>query len=1187
VLSIGKLTAGQQAYYQAQVAQGRDDYYSGRGEAPGQWTGRLAAELGLEGRVTSEAFDALLLHGRHPLSGEALRPASRITAYDFTFSAPKSVSVLYAIAGEETSEGLREAHDEAVAAAMDYLEREAISARRGKGGRERVEASGVVGGAYRHRMSRERDPQLHTHVVTANLSRGVDGKWGALHAYPAYQHAKAAGCAYEAHLRWAIHERLPWVEWGPVKNGIAEIVSVPEEVLVEFSRRRQQILEWVAEHGAADAGLRLENAVLATRPRKPEEIDTPSWRADARARAQEHGFGRDELAALAGRDVDQEQAAITDGVAARRSHVEHGQAGLDAQLAGELAGPYGLTRMRNTFAVRHAMAEVAGAARQGASVAEVEARTERVLRDPGMLFVADDRERRYTTVDLRDHEALIVEGAERRRGAGIARVDEHVVARALEGWPVRLNDGQRAVLARLTSSGHGFEHVEALAGTGKTTLLGAVAECYRAQGFQVVGVAKTARAVRELKERAGIPRSWTGAQLLGSMDRYGGGFGPAPTVLLFDEAAMCETREATRILAQAEADRVKVIAVGDSGQLPAVEAGGWFGALTRRLGALELTEVMRQRDAQEREALAKVRSADPQPYLALKRERGELVTHASVEAAEDAAVHAWQRARETAGTAQVVMVARDNARRARLNQTARGLLAAEGELAGPAVTIGGREFAVGDRVIARRNDRLRDVDNGMRGTVVAVDAAAAVVTIEADAGGRRQLDRGYVEEHLEHAYALTGHGTQGGTLERTVVVGRPEEFSLNWGYTALSRAREQTEVYLVAERRPPPGREELAPGEDLSRSREQAIAVMAASLRRPDVEDLAIEQLAAAETGGEVELDDRTPVAQPMAQEAAADRLEADAAREPAHARDVADDARPVERETVRVPDPLEAQRRALGPNRAGRLPEPTSTGRGWLAGRSEEELAALCAEHAAAVERLDVAGALEAARLQAAWAAAAESREAAHARLAELRAQRDALGPLRRRERRDLDQAIATQQRVVDRSAQELQRFEREEQALRTAGRHPDAWLERDGHDAVTWAEASRERAIRRELAAREAEQRAVSDPPAHVLDALGARPDAAADRARWDQLARALERHRITHDVDVAREGALGTEPTAARPGRQDTREEGLDRFRRDRRDLAERVQAFRADRGLEHLAAELGREIDSPGPEGGFEL
>ena len=1173
MLSIGKLTAGQHAYYQEQVAHGRDDYYSGKGEALGVWSGRLASELALDGQITSEAFDALLMHGRHPVTGEELRAPSRITAYDLTFSAPKSVSVLYAIADDETSDALREAHDEAVAAALDYLEREAVSARRGKGGHERVAASGLVAGAYRHRMSRARDPQLHTHVVAANLTRGADGKWGALHAYPVYQHAKAGGCLYEAQLRAAIRERLPSVRWGPVRNGIAEIEGVPEDVLREFSKRREQIRAWIAAHGEADAGPRNENAVLATRPRKPAEIDTPSWRAQVRADAAKLGFGADELAALLGRDVDAAALAVTDGPGRRAAYAAGGEAALEAEVGHDLAGPYGLTRMRNTFAVRHAVEQVASAARQGATVGELEARTERVLDDPGMLFVGADDERRYTTVDLRGHEETIVDGVARRRDAGVGRVEPHVVARALDGWPVELNAGQRAVLERVTRSGHGVEHVEALAGTGKTTLLGAIAECYRAQGYQVQGVAKTARAVRELKERAGVSRSWTGSALLGSIEHYGEGFGRAPTVLLFDEAAMCETREASPLLAQAEADGVKVIAVGDSGQLPAVEAGGWFGALTRRFGALELTEVMRQRDPRERDALAKVRAGHPTSYVALKRDRGELRIHRTPEAAEQAAVAAWTAARAGLGAGQVVMVARDNARRERLNHAAREVLGAEGALGDAAVEVAGREFAVGDRVITRRNDRLRDVDNGMRGTIVAVDPGAASIILEADAGGRRELDRGYVEQHLEHAYALTGHGTQGGTLDRTVVVGRPEEFSRNWGYTALSRARDTTEIHVVAERRAPAGREELAPGEDLERTGGEARKAMAASLRRTDVEDLAIEQLAAeeAEANRHLTQEDRI-AAQPVAQEAAADRLDAEASR--AHTRAGAREA-PSGRDTVRVPDPLQRQRRALGPERAGRLPEPTRTGRAWLAERDDRGLAELQAQHAPAVERLDVAAALEAARLDDAAAAVRGRRAELEERMAGLRARVGELGALRRGARRELERQIEMHERAAARLGEELRRLELQEHALRAAGRHPDAWIERDGRDAVTWAEAAREQQVRRERAARDAEQRAVSDPPAHVRDTLGTRPDLPGERERWDDLARALERHRVVHELDVERDGALGPAPASTASPSTTTR----DAYRQDRDRLAERVRALREERGLQPAQAAQAPEPEAP--------
>ena len=195
MLSIGKLTVEQSRYYERQVAQGRDDYYSGRGESPGRWTGSGAETLGLGGRVDDDGFMALM-EGRDPGTGERLKRVggrSKVAAFDLTFSAPKSVSVLFAIGEPGLAGALVEAHEAAVDAALGYLEREACRVRRGRGGVRREVGEGFVAAAYRHRMSRAEDPQLHTHVVAANMARGADGRWTALDATPIYQHAKAAG----------------------------------------------------------------------------------------------------------------------------------------------------------------------------------------------------------------------------------------------------------------------------------------------------------------------------------------------------------------------------------------------------------------------------------------------------------------------------------------------------------------------------------------------------------------------------------------------------------------------------------------------------------------------------------------------------------------------------------------------------------------------------------------------------------------------------------------------------------------------------------------------------------------------------------------------------------------------------------------------------------------------------------
>ena len=152
--------------------------------------------------------------------------------------------------------------------------------------------------------------------------------------------------------------------------------------------------------------------------------------------------------------------------------------------------------------------------------------------------------------------------------------------------------------------------------------------------------------MRELTEQAGIGQAWTLTRLALDLDRDDRGFGSGPMVLILDEAGMASTRETARVMAHAHAAGVKVIAIGDSGQLSSVQAGGWLGSLTKRLGSHELREVMRQRDPRERQLLARVRRGDPTDYTAEKAARGQLHIYAgdAPGAGEYAAVAAWRDA---------------------------------------------------------------------------------------------------------------------------------------------------------------------------------------------------------------------------------------------------------------------------------------------------------------------------------------------------------------------------------------------------------------------------------------------------------------------------------------------------------------------------------------------------------------
>ena len=162
--------------------------------------------------------------------------ADRVTGWDLTFSAPKSVSVLWATAGAEVGFDVRDAHDAAVAAAVAYLEEHAAFARTGKAGVRQVDTDGFVAAGFVHRSSRAGDPQLHTHVLVSGRVRCAgDGVWRALDSRGLHRQLKPAGMVYQAALRVELTERLG-VQWGPVdRHGQADIDGVPAELAALFS----------------------------------------------------------------------------------------------------------------------------------------------------------------------------------------------------------------------------------------------------------------------------------------------------------------------------------------------------------------------------------------------------------------------------------------------------------------------------------------------------------------------------------------------------------------------------------------------------------------------------------------------------------------------------------------------------------------------------------------------------------------------------------------------------------------------------------------------------------------------------------------------------------------------------------------------------------------------------------------
>ncbi len=777
MLSIGKMVAGAEDYYLGIVAQGKEEYYTGTGEALGNWVGSGTTALGLRGEVVPDDLRAILAgaspHDGSPLGAGRGSP-SRVSGFDLTFSAPKSVSVLWGLGDSETSAAVRAAHDQAVAEGLEYLERHATMARRGAGGERRIETSGLVAATFVHRTSRNGDPQLHTHVLAANVVLGADGRWSSPDARLLYFHARTAGFIYQASLRANLVETLG-VRFGPVTRGSAELVGADPSLLRRFSTRRAEIEEYLSERGES-SGRTAELAALATRAPKPsndaigDAVDLRSlWRNQALA----VGIDPDADIATVGRP---RAVVISDNAA--------------TGLTERLVSAEGLTAQDSVFERRDLIRVIAESMPDGAHLDALEGVADRVLVEPSVVTLdgmGRGGEGLQTTRELLEVETALLEVAGSHGQDGAGGVDGRLVACALADYS-HLSAEQASMVRRLATSGAGVQIVVGKAGAGKTTALAVTREVFASAGYVVSGTALSARAAEELEVSAGIP-SVTLARLLGELDDGTRVIG-SRDVLVVDEAGMVGTRTIGRLIDEASSG-AKLILVGDPLQLAEIQAGGTFRALAHRLGAIELNENRRQHEAWQRRALDELRSGDVAKALLAYEAHDRIRISTTMAAVKIDMVERWLETRDS-GALMLAVNRRDVDD---LNAVARTKLIECGLLGDEVLRTEERSFALSDEVVCLRNARKLGVLNGTRGTVVGFDTDGLHIET---AGGPRVLPTRYIESrHLTHGYATTVHKAQGATYDRAFVLAT-DSLTREAGYVAMSRARRGTELFVVS-----------------------------------------------------------------------------------------------------------------------------------------------------------------------------------------------------------------------------------------------------------------------------------------------------------------------------------------------------------------------------------------------------
>ncbi|MEO0488330.1 MAG: MobF family relaxase [Cyanobacteria bacterium J06659_2] len=845
---------------QAENYYEKDDYYTqGSTESESQgdakWFGQGAAALSLVGAVDKPTFQKLLQgqspNGK-PLQGRRIDPAKHRAATDYTFSAPKAVSIAGLI---QRDDRVIVAHDQAVKTAISVLEERYAQTRvRTEQGRQRMMTGNVVAAVFRHETSREQEPQLHSHCVVINATQLPDGSWRSLSNEEIVANQKLLGEIYQNELAYQL--RQGGYEIDPLQNGQFELKGYSQELLEIFSTRRQQILEllkrWEAErspmvdtngNAISSGAARRETANLRSRRRKqiiPREVLLAGWREAIETQnltlppipdgpSTQTRFHSEQLAAVVSAGID--HAAEREAVF-RRGKVERFvlENHLGQQNFGDL---------------------------------------QQAIAATNQLISIDPLKDKVTTQQVIQRELETI----RLMQWGQGKVGAIATLAGLEQWLEQastLTKGQRDAIAVSATTSDRVMAWQGVAGVGKTYSLRLFRELAESKDYVVKGFAPSAEAANSLTREVGFSSDTVAGLLCRQVE-------PdetlKPEIWIVDEAGLLSARDAHDLLSKAEAQQARVILVGDTRQLSAVEAGNPFRSLQAGgIRTVYLTESLRQK-TQDLKASVKLLEAGQietalekldqsgaiqeasnlddrlkrmtQDYMGLSLEERERTLILAGTNAERLALTAHIRAalqgegqlgpdifRLTSlrsrdlTTAQakyanqyaigdVVVPTQDYKRQGLIKHQQYGVVGIAPEANqltletphGQLITVDPARcerktvygvqqvaIAVGDRLRWTRNDRAAGIRNGQRFTVKQIDVQGQAQIVDAE-GKTSQIDLSG-RQFADYALVNTTYSSQGKTADRVLAV-MDSTTSRESFYVATSRAKHQLTLYTA------------------------------------------------------------------------------------------------------------------------------------------------------------------------------------------------------------------------------------------------------------------------------------------------------------------------------------------------------------------------------------------------------
>ncbi len=800
--SIGASRGGGYARYleSKTVEPERGDYYltpdGEMAQAPGRWLADAETldRLGVQADRPVDGADFIaLMEGRHPGTGRWLRPegagGGRGGGIDVTFSAPKSVSTVWALGDPWQREQIEQAHGRAVEQTIHHLREQVPVVRRRYSGQVVEEhAKDVIATEYRHTTARgvsgaqAPDPQLHSHVVVTGAVR-EDNRIVAVASRPIFRCARELGAFYRSALAEELVREGYAIEQGTGKDGrYFEIAGVPKELCEVFSGRSREVARaaerFRARYGRAPERGELRN--LALENRRAKELTTRSdlqrvWAQTGRG----HGFGPDEAVRLIGAsERPVADRAIEDRVEMKltEQHAVFEERDLRAvlleQAAGEIAPDQALGIAREMVLDRRVLTLEGGR-----------------MTTPAVRAQEQAIERRATQ---------LAQPAGRDVG-GIAR--NHAAREVAERIGGPLNPEQHHALQVLT----GPERAAVLvgpAGTGKGVVIDAAARAEQHAGRETIGVAVSGSTAERLgadsPALAGqtltldslVARAKTGAIHVGR-----------DTTVILDEAGMVDHKRLDALTELVERSGPKLIAVGDGKQLPSIGPGGMFDRLAGHAPTAELADIHRTKDPADQRAWQALRAGEPERAMAHYASRGQLHLSDTRDQAAEQAVQTWAALTQGRDIREVALIAdASNQEIDRLNARAQHLRAERGELGHHDIALPGVHYGLreGDLIAFTAQHRPPGqprVENGTRGQVSTIHERGVTIMLD---GSKRKVQLADEDlDSLRLAYAQHVYRQQGATVERSVVLTGGWQTSKETAYVEATRARHGTDWFIA------------------------------------------------------------------------------------------------------------------------------------------------------------------------------------------------------------------------------------------------------------------------------------------------------------------------------------------------------------------------------------------------------